>query len=155
MAAVHRNFVASREKNVQEFVTRYQAAWASAEPLAMKDLWREDGVLRHPILSEPISGKWVPANNHRTKSIVPGFAWSLLRWASAGEFLFIEWKNSADLAGRRETWFGVDRMKIIDNRIIEEIVYFDTFPLRAMTDANIEYTPMVDVSELRPFYVES
>ena len=45
-------------------------------------------------------------------------------------------------------------MQIAGNRIIEEVVYFDTFPLRAMTNANVEYTPMVDVAELNEFYID-
>ena len=76
----------------------------------MKPLWHEDGILYHPVLSEPITGKWVPANNHRTKTVVPGFKWSLIRWVSADEYLFIEWENAADLGGERKTWRGVDRM---------------------------------------------
>jgi hypothetical protein len=139
--------------NMEQFVQSYEAAWASRDPLAMKPLWHEEGVLHHPILSEPITGKWVPANNHRTKTVVPGFKWSLIRWASADEYLFLEWENGADLGDDRKTWRGVDRMRMAEDRIIEEIVYFDTFPLRAMTNANIEYTPMVDVAELNEFFV--
>ena len=52
------------------------------------------------------------------------------------------------------SWTGVDRMRIVDNRIMEEVFYFDTFPLRAMIDSSIQYTPMVDVDELQQFLVE-
>ena len=120
----------------------------------MKTVWHQEGVLHHPILSESITGNWVAANNHRTKSVIPGFKWSLIRWASAGEFLFIEWQNEALLGSAPASWTGVDRMRIVDNRIMEEVVYFDTFPLRAMIDSSIQYTPMVDVAELRQFLVE-
>jgi hypothetical protein len=142
------------ERDMQDFINRYQAAWASTTPNAMKVMWHPQGMLYHPILSEPITGEWVPANNNRTKAVVPGFRWSLLRWASQGEIVFIEWQTEAIVNGEPYTWTGVDRMRVVNGKVMEEYVYFDTFPLRAMQSADIPYTPMVDVKELEKFKVD-
>lgn len=142
------------EQGIQNFIEKYQAAWASDKPNAMQAMWHPEGVLHHPILSEPISGEWVPANNNRTKAVVPGFKWNLVRWAHRGEFVFIEWKTDAIIVGQPYSWTGVDRMRVVDGKVMEERVYFDTFPLRAMQNADIPYTPMVAVEELKKFKVD-
>ena len=137
------------DEDMEAFLTAYEATWASREPLAMAAMWHPDGVLHHPALGEPVSGEIVPRNNDNTKATIPGFEWSLRRWASHGEVLFMEWVNRGEFGGGVQEWSGTDVMVVRDGRIAEERVYFDTYPLRRRLDPSLADVPLVDPSKLK------
>lgn len=133
-----------------DFVKRYVAAWASREPNAMADMWHADGILHHPLLGRAIPGSLVPANNDRTKRLIPDFEWSLQDWAWHENTVFMEWRNTGTLNGSALDFRGVDRVVIEDGRIIEETVYLDTLPLWELADPSMKRPPLLDPGELRP-----
>ena len=133
--------------DIQAFIRRYTAAWASREPGVMAALWHADGELHHPALSAPIRGDRVASNNDNTKRL-PDFEWSLLDWAAHGDVVFLHWRNRAMIGGKRHEWTGVDRMELRDGRITREDVYFDTVPIRRALDPSQHYAPLVDVDAL-------
>ena len=134
--------------DIPDFIRRYTAAWASREPGVMAPMWHPNGELHHPVLSAPIFGELVAANNDNTKRQIPGFEWSLLDWASQGDIVFLHWRNRATFGGKRHEWTGVDRMELRDGRIVREDVYFDTVAIRHALDPSQSYAALVDVDAL-------
>ena len=45
--------------------------------------------------------------------------------------MIVEWQNSRFAGGKRFDFRGVDKFRLRDGKIIEEVVYADTAPLRA------------------------
>jgi hypothetical protein len=43
----------------------------------------------------------------------------------------IEWQTTRNVGGVRFEWRGVDKFRLRDGKIAEEVVYSDTAPLRA------------------------
>jgi hypothetical protein len=138
------------DPEMQAFVDAYQRAWASRVPHAMAAMWHRDGVLDHPALGRQVTGDLVPYNNDFTKNALEDFSWTLLRWASAGDVAFLEWRIQATVEGAPVEWRGVDVMVVRDGRIAEESVYFDTYPLRRRRDSALPDVPLVDADSLRP-----
>jgi hypothetical protein len=132
------------------FVERYVAAWASREPNEMAKMWHADGVLHHPLLGGPIAGRLVPANNDRTKRLIPDLVWSLQSWAWSGDVVFLEWRNTGTFEGRRIEFEGVDRMIVKEGRIREEAVYLDSLPLWELVDPSMRRPPLLDPADLEP-----
>jgi len=56
----------------------------------------------------------------------------LLDWASRGDVVIVEWQTSRIVDGKRFDWRGVDKFRIREGKVIEERVYCDTAPLRAL-----------------------
>jgi len=56
--------------------------------------------------------------------------WQLPDWTSRGNVVIIEWQTTRHIGGARFEWRGVDKFRLGDGRIAEE-VYSDTAPLRA------------------------
>jgi hypothetical protein len=62
----------------------------------------------------------------------PDFVWQLLDWTSRGDVLIVEWQTTRIINGDRFSWRGVDKFRLKAGKIIEEVVYCDTAPLRAL-----------------------
>jgi len=137
------------DEELQAWVDRYVATWASREPRIMARMWHEDGRLRHPALDQELDGATVPLNNDNTKALIPDLQWRLRHWAARGDVVFLEWSNSGTLNGTHLDWEGVDRMVLRGDRIAEEVVFFDTYPMRRAADPALPATPLVRVADLR------
>lgn len=135
--------------DIEEWINRYVETWASREPRIMARMWHEDGVLHHPALDAPITGALVPLNNDNTKAMIPDLEWRLRNWAVQGNVLFLEWSNAGTYDGTKFEWGGVDRMALRGDRIAEETVFFDTYPLRRLADPSLPDFPLVRADDLR------
>ena len=93
---------------VQEFVTRFAAAWAARDGEAFLALWHPDGVLHSPLYDRPVAGNELGRLTEIVKERAPDSVWQLLDWR------------------------GVDKFRLREGRIVEERVYADTAPLRAV-----------------------
>jgi hypothetical protein len=133
---------------MQAWVDRFVSAWASREPRVMGRLWHTDGWLRHPALDSPIDGATVPLNNDNTKASIPDLRWRLRHWAARDDVLFLEWVCTGTINGILMEWEGVDRMVLRGDKIAEEVVFHDTYPLRRALDAALPDTPLVRTAGL-------
>jgi ketosteroid isomerase-like protein len=104
------------DADVQDFVTRFSAAWAAGDGEAFLALWHPDGVLHSPFDGRKL----------------PDLVWQLLDWTARGDVVVIEWQTTRTAGGKRFDFRGVDKFKLRDGKIVEERVYADTGPLRAM-----------------------
>ena len=118
-------------EEVQDFVTRFAAAWAARDGKAFLDLWHPDGMLYTPLVNRPAAGNELARLLEVQMTAAPDFVWQLLDWTSRGDVLIIEWQTTRHVNGVRFEWRGVDRFRIRVGRIAEERVYSDTAPLRA------------------------
>jgi ketosteroid isomerase-like protein len=119
------------EAEVQDFVTRFAAAWAARDGAAFLALWHPDGVLHTPLLDRPLAGRELGRLNEVQKEVAPDVVWQLLDWSARGDVVIIEWQSTRIIAGKRFDWRGVDKLRLKEGRIVEERVYMDTAPLRA------------------------
>ena len=118
-------------EEVQDFVTRFAAAWAARDGKAFLELWHPDGMLHTPLVNRPVAGNELARLLEVQMTAAPDFVWQLLDWTSRGNVVIIEWQTTRNVNGVRFEWRGVDKFRIRDGRIAEERVYSDTAPLRA------------------------
>ncbi len=119
------------EQDVQDFVTRFAAAWAARDGEAFLALWHPDGVLHSPLYDRPVAGKELGRLTELVRETAPDHVWQLLDWTARGDVVVVEWQATRTAGGRRIDWRGVDKFRLRDGRIVEERVYFDSAPLRA------------------------
>ena len=120
------------DAELQEFVTQFAAAWAARDGNAFLDLWHPEGSLNTPLVNRTIKGSELGRLMEIQKAAAPDFAWQLLDWTSRGDVVVIEWQTTRIVNGERFSWRGVDKFRIKAGKIIEERVYCDTAPLRAL-----------------------
>jgi ketosteroid isomerase-like protein len=120
------------DADVEAFVTQFAAAWAARDSEKFLALWHPDGVLRTPFAGRLIAGSELGKLNDIQKEQAPDLVWQLLDWTSRGDVVIVEWQNSRFVGGRRFDFRGVDKFRLRDGKIVEEVVYADTAPLRAM-----------------------
>jgi ketosteroid isomerase-like protein len=119
------------DQEVQDFVTRFAAAWAARDGNAFLELWHPDGKLYTPLVNRPVAGNELARLLEVQTAAAPDFVWQLLDWTSRGEVVIIEWQTTRNVNGIRFEWRGVDKFRFRDGKIAEERVYSDTAPLRA------------------------
>lgn len=122
------------DTDFQNFIARFAAAWASRDGNAFLALWHPDGELHYPMTDRVLKGSELGRLNDIQKQQAPDLVWQLLDWTSRGDTVIIEWQTSRFFNGRSFSFRGVDKLKLKDGRIIEERVYTDTAPLRALRD---------------------
>ena len=120
------------DADIQDFVTRFAAAWANRDGEAFLSLWHPDGVLHSPLYDRPVAGKELGRLTELVRETAPDHVWQLLDWTARGDVVIVEWQASRTAGGNRIDWRGVDKFRLRDGRIAEERVYFDSAPLRAM-----------------------
>jgi ketosteroid isomerase-like protein len=120
------------DAEIQDFVTRFAAAWAARDGKAFLDLWHPDGSLYTPLVNRTIAGSELDRLMEVQKAAAPDFVWQLLDWTSRGDMVVIEWQTTRIINGARFDWRGVDKFRIRNGKIAEERVYSDTAPLRAL-----------------------
>ena len=119
------------DAEVQEFVTRFAAAWAARDGNAFMELWHPEGLLDTPLVNRRVKGSELGRLMEVQTATAPDFVWQLLDWTSRGDVVIIEWQTTRNVGGVRFEWRGVDKFRIREGKIIEERVYSDTAPLRA------------------------
>src|ERR1700677_1174394 len=129
------------DAELQDFVTRFAAAWAARDGNAFLDLWHPEGTLNTPLVGGAVKGSELNRLMEVQKAAAPDFVWQLLDWTSRGDVVIVEWQTTRIVNGARFDWRGVDKFRIRDGKIAEEVVYSDTAPLRSAhrRDAGADY----------------
>ncbi|MGO8921285.1 MAG: nuclear transport factor 2 family protein [Stellaceae bacterium] len=125
------------DAEIQDFITKFAAAWAARDGAAFLALWHPDGVLHYPLVDRPLAGAEIGRLNAAQSEAAPDLVWQLLDWASRGDVVIVEWQCSRSLAGKRFDWRGVDKFRVRDGKIAEERVYMDTAMLRALRSGGV------------------
>src|ERR1700722_4195573 len=130
------------DAELQDFVTRFAAAWAARDGNAFLDLWHPEGTLNTPMVGRTVKGSELNRLMEVQKAAAPDFVWQLLDWTSRGDVVIIEWQTTRIVNGARFDWRGVDKFRIREGRIAEEVVYSDTAPLRAFRSGEMLEPPL-------------
>ena len=117
--------------DIQEFVSRFAAAWAARDPDAFTSLWDPEGLLHSPLHDRPVAGRELGRLTGLLRKTAPDHVWQLLDWAARGSIVIVEWQATRMVGGQRIDWRGVDKFRLRGGRIVEERVYMDTAALRA------------------------
>jgi hypothetical protein len=120
------------DAEIQDFVARFAAAWAARDGNAFLDLWHPEGLLHTPLVGRTVKGSELGRLLEAQTAAAPDFVWQLLDWTSRGDVLVVEWQTTRIINGARFSWRGVDKFRFKAGKIIEERVYTDTAPLRAL-----------------------
>ena len=120
------------DTEIQDFVTRFAAAWAARDGKAFLDLWHPEGLLHTPMVGRTVKGSELDRLLEVQTAAAPDFVWQLLDWTSRGDVLIVEWQTTRIINGDRFSWRGVDKFRLKAGKIIEEVVYCDTALLRAL-----------------------
>src|SRR3979490_1704829 len=120
------------DTEIQDFVTRFAAAWAARDGKAFLDLWHPEGLLHTPLVDRTVAGSELARLMEAQKAAAPHFGCQLVHWTSRGDVVIIEWQSTRVINGARFDWRGVDKFRIKNGKIIEERVYSDTAPLPAL-----------------------
>lgn len=125
-----------KEDEIQDFVTKFAAAWATRDGEAFLALWEPDGILHTPLVNRSITGRELGHLNNTQKEQAPDLVWQLLDWTWRRDVVILEWQCSRMIEGQRIDWRGVDKFRLRNGKICEERVYMDTAPLRAKSRDN-------------------
>jgi hypothetical protein len=109
-------------------------------------LWLDDGVFVHPTVASPLSGTEVPKWSQRVKVAMPDFTFQADEWASHGGLLFLQWSSTATVGDQSLRWSGVDRFRLRDGSISEEVVYFDTLEIWSALDPAMVRPALIDLA---------
>jgi ketosteroid isomerase-like protein len=120
------------EQEAQDFVDRFAAAWSARDSNAFLALWHPDGQLHYPFANRALQGREIGMLNDLVTANAPHLTWELVGWTLRGDVLVVEWESSNRYGDRTLRWRGVDKLTLVDGRIVEEIVYTDTAPLQAL-----------------------
>jgi ketosteroid isomerase-like protein len=130
----------------ERFVERYVEAWVARDPEAVAALWSPEGVLTSPLYDRPMLGSEIAELTRSQFTRNPDLTWTLIEWATHGETHALEFRNTFTVRGQIFEMRGVDWMRVRDGRIVEERVYLDTAPVRALRDGR----PLEPVVRLPP-----
>src|SRR5262245_54241095 len=114
------------------FVDAFATAWRTRSDADRAALWHPHGKLFYPFANRVIRGSELPLLNAITQKNAPELTWKLIDWAGRGNVIVIEWESSNRFGDHVITWRGVDKLTLVDGKIIEEVVYSDTAPLQAL-----------------------
>src|SRR5882757_2871066 len=94
------------DADIQDFVTRFAAAWAARDGEAFAALWHPDGVLHSPLYDRPVAGKELGRLTELVRESAPDHVWQLLDWTARGDVVVVGWQATRPAGGGRAVWRG-------------------------------------------------
>lgn len=137
------------EREVEDFVVRLAAVWASGNSDDFLTVWHPDGVLHHPMLDRPLSGREIPKLHRAQLAGAPGLIWNVVDWTWRDDVVVVEWVVRWSVQNIEFEWRGVDKIRLLEGKILKEEVYSDTAPLRAVREGKTQKTQL-DLVATRP-----
>ena len=77
------------DTDIQDFVTRFAAAWAARDGEAFLALWHPDGVLHSPLYDRAVLGKELGRLTELVKERAPDSVWQLLDWTARSDTVIV------------------------------------------------------------------
>src|ERR1700720_2960610 len=102
------------DMDIQDFVTRFAAAWAARDGEAFLALWHPDGVLHSPLYDRPVAGKELGRLTELVRETAPDHVWQLLDWPGRGDVVIVEWQDTLTAGGGGCHWRGVENFWVHD-----------------------------------------
>jgi len=105
----------------------FAAFWARPDLTTPSDQLHEDVIGYWPGADEPVRGRdeYVGALRELLAR-VPDLTLQVVESADNGEHLFIRWvAHASSVDGNRIEHSGVDRIKVVDGKVVENRIFFD------------------------------
>lgn len=120
-------------ETTNDFVRRFEEAWQ--EPgTKFVELFHPEGTLFQSGMETPIGRDRIQVHQQVTLAVLPDMRVKPTRWAVNGADVFIEWTASGTFKDQPVEWGGASRFTLRDGLIIEELAFFDSFPLRKLSN---------------------
>jgi uncharacterized protein (TIGR02246 family) len=115
---------------VREVVELVASAWREGRPERIAELHRDDSTAVVPGLPRPLGRDEVAPFCRRFREALGGVRLSPVTWAGDDSLLFVEWQGDVATPGGGSHALGlVERMDLVDGRILAARSYFDTAAL--------------------------
>jgi len=137
--------------NAERFVQQFVTTWG--DPTQFPGIYEPEAIITSPVVRRRVVAGELAEFVDRTKALLPDARLHVERWAAGGDFVLIEWRIGATLAGEPLEWAGMSRFTLRGNRAVEEAVHFDTLPLWERLDPTMRRpglleTPLRGTSEV-------
>jgi ketosteroid isomerase-like protein len=109
-----------------DWVARFSVCWEARDLDGLRDLMQPDTRNLIPPMREPADREGVIAHFEANLKLLPDFRLEVVRWASTGDTVFVEWTASTTVGGTPVHWNGIDRVRLRDGRTYEGCVFWDT-----------------------------
>ncbi|OSC40800.1 nuclear transport factor 2 family protein [Mycobacterium decipiens] len=111
------------------FVEGFADFWKAPSPGGLANHLHPDVRLVQP-LSPPAHGLAAAQRAfNRILGLLPDLHGEVDRWSQAGDVVFIEFRLMARLGNEVVEWPVIDRFLLRDDKAVERVSYFDSFPL--------------------------
>jgi len=132
--------------DVEDFVERFERAWAARDPQLMQGLFHPDAVVRQPPVREPFRGDQVAEYFTQVFAGMPELRLAPVAWAARDNVVMIEWKITTPVGEDTLSWQGVDRFVLRDGFATDEWVYYDSLRLWERLDPSMRRDDLVTLS---------
>ena len=137
--------------DAESFVQQFVTTWG--DPTRFADIYEPEAIITSPVVRRRVVAGELAEFVDRTKALLPDARLHVERWAAGGDFVLIEWRIGATLAGEPLEWAGMSRFTLRGSRAVEEAVHFDTLPLWERLDPTMRRpglleTPLRGTSEV-------
>src|SRR5258708_32299733 len=89
------------DAEIQDFVTRFAAAWAARDGNAFVELWHPEGLLHTPLVNRAVAGSELNRLMGVQTAPAPDFVWQLLDLTSRCDLAIIDWQTTRIVTGER------------------------------------------------------
>ena len=137
--------------DAESFVQQFVTTWG--DPTQFPGIYEPEAIITSPVVRRRVVAGELAEFVDRTKALLPDARLHVERWAAGGDFVLIEWRIGATLAGEPLEWAGMSRFTLRGSRAVEEAVHFDTLPLWERLDPTMRRpglleTPLRGTSEV-------
>lgn len=110
----------------------FAAFWANPDPAMLKHAVAADAVGHWPGGREPVRGVAEYAQAIADLlALIPDLRLEVLESATKGDLLFIRWRGRGTGANGRFEMTGIDRIRVRDGLVSENVIVFDTAEFEA------------------------
>lgn len=109
----------------EDFYERFQSFWAAPSGARVAEIIRSDATIHFSGQGTFTGAQYVDVMQGLL-DVMEGLEVTPLDCAGNGEQLYIHWRTSVLIEGKRREYVGVDRFTIREGMAVEEYVIFDT-----------------------------
>ncbi|WP_394841680.1 ester cyclase [Pendulispora brunnea] len=123
-------------------VESFARFWAKPDAALVPHAVTEDVVGHWPGLEEPAQGVVAYAERiAQVLALVPDLRLEVLEHATNDDLLFIRWRALGTGAKGPFALSGIDRIRLREGRVAENVIVFDTVRFRDLVGAPVPYSP--------------
>ena len=115
------------QRNAAEtWVAGFAERWAPLDADRLVDLMHEDTRNSIPPMTSPADRAGVVAHFKAVEAQLPGLRLDVVRWAAAGDAVFVEWVATVTFGKHALQWRGIDRVLLRGDKTYAGEAFWDT-----------------------------